>query len=126
MCSVVHTININTNKIIFSARYAAANPRALCATVLDQSGRPQPGLTYAKLASRSHKVAHLLLGKLSSSAHGGPGLRLGDCVALVYPNSDPLAFMVAWFGCQLAGVVPVPIQVTFRFDTDIVTGKAVL
>lgn len=32
-------------------------------------------------------------------------------VALVYPNSDPLSFMCAFYGCVTAGVVPVPIEV---------------
>lgn len=32
-------------------------------------------------------------------------------VALVYPNNDPAAFMTAFYGCLLAEVVPVPIEV---------------
>lgn len=32
-------------------------------------------------------------------------------VALVFPNNDPVAFMVAFYGCLLAEVVPVPIEV---------------
>lgn len=32
-------------------------------------------------------------------------------VALVYPNNDPAAFMTAFYGCLLADVVPVPIEV---------------
>lgn len=32
-------------------------------------------------------------------------------VALVFPNNDPAAFMVAFYGCLLAEVVPVPIEV---------------
>lgn len=35
----------------------------------------------------------------------------GDRVALVYPNTEPLAFLAAFYGCLLAGVVPVPIEV---------------
>ncbi|CAB1326096.1 unnamed protein product, partial [Coregonus sp. 'balchen'] len=38
-------------------------------------------------------------------------LRPGDRVALVFPNNDPAAFMVAFYGCLLAEVVPVPIEV---------------
>lgn len=29
----------------------------------------------------------------------------------MYPNNDPVAFMVAFYGCLLAEVVPVPIEV---------------
>ena len=32
-------------------------------------------------------------------------------VALVYPNSDPGMFWVAFYGCLLAEVIPVPIEV---------------
>lgn len=32
-------------------------------------------------------------------------------VALVFPNNDPAAFMTAFYGCLLAEVVPVPIEV---------------
>lgn len=32
-------------------------------------------------------------------------------MALVYPNSDPGMFWVAFFGCLLAEVIPVPIEV---------------
>ncbi|MEQ2175025.1 DIP2 disco-interacting protein 2 C [Goodea atripinnis] len=32
-------------------------------------------------------------------------------VALVFPNNDPGAFMTAFYGCLLAEVVPVPIEV---------------
>lgn len=29
----------------------------------------------------------------------------------MFPNNDPVAFMVAFYGCLLAEVVPVPIEV---------------
>lgn len=32
-------------------------------------------------------------------------------VALVYPNNDPVAFMCSFYGCLMAGLVPVPIEV---------------
>jgi len=32
-------------------------------------------------------------------------------VALVYPNSEPLSFICAFYGCLTAGVIPVPIEV---------------
>ncbi|KAG5265267.1 hypothetical protein AALO_G00240350 [Alosa alosa] len=37
--------------------------------------------------------------------------RQGDRVALVFPNSDPAAFLVAFYGCLLAELVPVPVEV---------------
>ena len=46
-----------------------------------------------------------------SSSAGGCCIQVGDRVALVYPNNDPISFLVAFYGCLTAGVVPVPIEV---------------
>ena len=40
-----------------------------------------------------------------------PSLSVLLQVALVFPNNDPAASMVAFYGCLLAEVVPVPIEV---------------
>ncbi len=52
---------------------------------------------------------------LLNKAWGGKGgescLKSGDRVALVYPNSDPINFLCAFYGCMFAGIVPVPIEV---------------
>ncbi len=73
-----------------------------------------------KLLSRSHKIAYTLLnrGGAAAAAGGGDasgghfsGIKAGDRVALVYPNNDPLNFMCAFYGCVMAGMVPVPIEV---------------
>jgi acyl-CoA synthetase (AMP-forming)/AMP-acid ligase II len=53
-------------------------------------------LTYAELATQARRVASLLADRLA------PGSR----AILVYPPG--LEFIAAFFGCQLAGVVPVP------------------
>ncbi|ETE65150.1 Disco-interacting protein 2-like B, partial [Ophiophagus hannah] len=62
-----------------------------------------------KLWSRSLKLAYTLLNKLGTKNE--PVLKPGDRVALVYPNNDPVMFMVAFYGCLLAEVLPVPIEV---------------
>ncbi|KAI9553366.1 putative disco-interacting protein 2 isoform X2 [Daphnia sinensis] len=99
-------------------RYGSSNYKAPAATVLDPNGKMFTTLTYGKLQSRSYKIAYALLNKLSK--HGGPGsaellgsssVKPGDRVALVYPNSDAIGFMCAFYGCLHAGVVPVPIEV---------------
>ncbi|KPP78511.1 disco-interacting protein 2 B-like [Scleropages formosus] len=59
--------------------------------------------------TRSVKLAYTLLNKLGTKAE--PVLKPGDRVALVYPNSDPGMFWVAFYGCLLAEVIPVPIEV---------------
>ena len=38
-------------------------------------------------------------------------MKPGDRIALVYPNNDPLNMICAFYGCVMAGAVPVPIEV---------------
>ncbi|KAL1006568.1 hypothetical protein UPYG_G00073920 [Umbra pygmaea] len=90
-------------------RWGTISPKAPCLTSLDTTGKPLYVLTYGKLWSRSIKLAYNILHKLGSKQE--PMVRPGDRVALVFPNNDPVAFMVAFYGCLLAEVVPVPIEV---------------
>ncbi|XP_029686936.1 disco-interacting protein 2 homolog C isoform X1 [Takifugu rubripes] len=90
-------------------RWGTISPKAPCLTTMDTNGKPLYMLTYGKLWSRSVKVAYNLLHKLGNKQE--PLVRPGDRVALVYPNNDPAAFMTAFYGCLLAEVVPVPIEV---------------
>ncbi|KPP64729.1 disco-interacting protein 2C-like, partial [Scleropages formosus] len=90
-------------------RWGTISPKAPCLTTMDTNGKLLYILTYGKLWTRSMKVAYNILHKLGTKQE--PILRPGDRVALVYPNNDPAAFMVAFYGCLLAEVVPVPIEV---------------
>ncbi|XP_039768433.1 disco-interacting protein 2 homolog A isoform X3 [Ornithorhynchus anatinus] len=90
-------------------RWGTTQPKAPCLTALDTTGKAIYTLTYGKLWSRSLKLAYTLLNKLSSKNE--PLLKPGDRVALVFPNSDPVMFMVAFYGCLLAELIPVPIEV---------------
>ncbi|XP_029101982.1 disco-interacting protein 2 homolog C isoform X3 [Scleropages formosus] len=90
-------------------RWGTISPKAPCLTTMDTNGKPLYILTYGKLWTRSMKVAYNILHKLGTKQE--PMLRPGDRVALVFPNNDPAAFMVAFYGCLLAEVVPVPIEV---------------
>ncbi|XP_070263123.1 disco-interacting protein 2 homolog A isoform X7 [Myotis yumanensis] len=90
-------------------RWGTMQPKAPCLTALDTTGKAVYTLTYGKLWSRSLKLAYTLLNKLTSKNE--PLLKPGDRVALVFPNSDPVMFMVAFYGCLLAELVPVPIEV---------------
>lgn len=95
-------------------RYGTTQSKAVAAIVLDHSGRPAYSLTYGKLLSRATKVAHMLLTKLAPCTVGKDRVQLcksGDRVALVYPNTEPLSFLVAFYGCLLAGIIPVPVEV---------------
>ncbi|XP_062862253.1 disco-interacting protein 2 homolog A [Trichomycterus rosablanca] len=90
-------------------RWGTSHPKSSCLTSLDNTGKPVHTLTYGKLWTRSQKLAYTLLNKLST--RNEPLLRPGDRVALVFPNNDPVMFMVAFYGCLLAELVPVPIEV---------------
>jgi len=63
-----------------------------------------------KLQSRSQKIAYALLNRVGFKPTD-VNVKPGDRIALVYPNNDPLNFMCAFYGCVMAGVVPVPIEV---------------
>uniref|UniRef100_A0A8C7S842 DMAP1-binding domain-containing protein n=1 Tax=Oncorhynchus mykiss TaxID=8022 RepID=A0A8C7S842_ONCMY len=90
------------------ARWGASQAKSPALTTLDVTGKPLYTLTYGKLWSRSLKLAYTLLNKLGTKNE--PVLRPGDRVALVYPNTDPAMFWVAFYGCLLAEVIPVPIE----------------
>ena len=91
-------------------RYGSATYKAPAATVLDPNGKMSITLTYGKLLSRSHKIAYALLNRVGFK-NTEVNVKPGDRVALVYPNNDPLGYMCAFYGCIMAGVVPVPIEV---------------
>ncbi|TRZ00032.1 hypothetical protein DNTS_033580 [Danionella cerebrum] len=91
------------------ARWGATQAKSPALTALDITGKPLYTLTYGKLWSRSLKLAYTLLNKLGTKNE--QVLKPGDRVALVYPNSDPGMFWVAFYGCLLAEVIPVPIEV---------------
>lgn len=74
-----------------------------------------------KLLSRSHKVAYMLLNKSWGGKGGESCLKSGDRVALVYPNSDPINFLCAFYGCMFAGIVPVPIEVPLTRRVSVAT-----
>ncbi|PKU34043.1 hypothetical protein llap_15653 [Limosa lapponica baueri] len=98
-------------------RWGTTQAKCPCLTALDVTGKPVYTLTYGKLWSRSLKLAYTLLNKLGTKNE--PVLKPGDRVALVYPNNDPVMFMVAFYGCLLAEVIPVPIEVPLtRKGTD--------
>ncbi|XP_047445733.1 disco-interacting protein 2 homolog C isoform X2 [Mugil cephalus] len=90
-------------------RWGTISPKAPCLTTMDTNGKPLYVLTYGKLWSRSVKVAYNLLHKLGTKQE--PLVKPGDRVALVFPNNDPAAFITAFYGCLLAEIVPVPIEV---------------
>ncbi|CAG0916938.1 unnamed protein product [Notodromas monacha] len=92
-------------------RYGSASFKAPVATVLDAGNKLSNTLSYGKLLSRSQRVAYALLNYGTSKTSENVSIRAGDRVALVFPNSDPLGFLCAFYGCLQSGIVPVPIEV---------------
>ncbi|CAF0720628.1 unnamed protein product [Rotaria sp. Silwood1] len=97
-------------------QHASQQPRTNAITILDEQTKPSQTLTFLKLLTRSQKIAYNLLHKVHS--HGNTGsnsrenlLKTGDRVALVYSSNDPINFICAFYGCLLAGMVPLPIDV---------------
>ncbi|CAL8070422.1 unnamed protein product [Calicophoron daubneyi] len=90
-------------------RYAGLSCKTPVLTCLDVSGRPTQVLTYAKLLQRSIRIAYMLLNKLGH--RGEQSLKPRDRVALVYANNEPISFFAAFYGCILASVVPIAIEV---------------
>ncbi len=83
-------------------------------SVLDQSGKSTSSLTYNKLLKRAQQSAYHLLNKLtfqSPSTGTDLHLKLGDRVALVFPNNDPIGFTISFCACLMAGLVALPIDV---------------
>jgi acyl-CoA synthetase (AMP-forming)/AMP-acid ligase II len=85
---------------------ASSNPtRMLTAmTQIDAKGKEASTLTWEKLGARAEKVAMVIKEKSS--------LQVGDRIGLVYQKAETLDFIVALFGCFLAGMVAVPINAT--------------
>ncbi|CAF1010547.1 unnamed protein product, partial [Didymodactylos carnosus] len=83
--------------------------------VLDEQGKAANTLTFIKLMTRSHKIAFNLLNKVHCQGSGSTSrenlLKSGDRVALVYSNNDPINFICAFYGCIIAGIVPLPVDV---------------
>uniref|UniRef100_A0A8C9F177 Disco interacting protein 2 homolog C n=1 Tax=Pavo cristatus TaxID=9049 RepID=A0A8C9F177_PAVCR len=77
-------------------RWGTISPKAPCLTTMDTNGKPLYILTYGEHSLNS--LDSLTCVSLFQ-------------VTLVFPNNDPAAFMVAFYGCLLAEVVPVPIEV---------------
>uniref|UniRef100_A0A673MNW8 Disco-interacting protein 2 homolog C n=1 Tax=Sinocyclocheilus rhinocerous TaxID=307959 RepID=A0A673MNW8_9TELE len=94
-------------------RWGTISPKAPCLTTMDTNGKPLYVLTYGKITlfnySHTYNDQHPIRSCLESDTF--PLLSFHEQVALVFPNNDPAAFMVAFYGCLLAEVVPVPIEV---------------
>ncbi|CAF0872512.1 unnamed protein product [Brachionus calyciflorus] len=93
-------------------KFANASSKAICLSVLDQYGKSVNSITYVKLLSRAQKIAYHLLTKLNLSNNNEEiHLKQGDRVALVFPNNDPIGFVISFCACVLAGLVAIPIDV---------------
>lgn len=77
--------------------WAAEQPQRRAFVFLGPENREQESLTFASLDRGARRLAATL------SQHGRPG----DRVLLMFPSG--LAFVLSFFACQYAGMVPVPV-----------------
>ncbi len=66
------------------------------------------------MLKRAQQTAYHLLNKLtfhSPTSGADLHLKLGDRVALVFPNNDPIGFTISFCACLMAGLVALPIDV---------------
>ncbi|KAF9112954.1 hypothetical protein BGX27_002500 [Mortierella sp. AM989] len=82
-----------------------ANTKAF--SVVDIKGRETASWTWEKLHGRAEKISQTILEKTQ--------LRRGSRVALVYRKSEIMEFMAAFYGCMMAGMTAVPINVIEEF-----------
>lgn len=95
-------------------RYGTAMFKAPAITVLSLNSKNNTTITYGKLLSRARKIAYSLLNKIGYK--GENRLKPGDRVALIYSNDDSIPFTCAFYGCLMAGIVGVPIEVPTSMD----------
>ncbi|RIA97927.1 hypothetical protein C1645_751184 [Glomus cerebriforme] len=82
-------------------------PKQTAFIVLDQKGREINEWTWEKLHLKAEKMAQVISRE--------SGLMKGERVALIYRKAEILEFLVALYGCFLAGVVAVPINAVEEF-----------
>ncbi|KAI1321834.1 hypothetical protein EDD11_000110 [Mortierella claussenii] len=82
-----------------------ANAKAF--SVVDIKGRETASWTWEKLHGRAEKISQTILEKTQ--------LRRGSRVALVYRKSEIMEFLAAFYGCMMAGMTAVPINVIEEF-----------
>ncbi|KAG9062677.1 hypothetical protein KI688_004981 [Linnemannia hyalina] len=76
-------------------------------SVVDIKGRETASWTWEKLHGRAEKISQTILEKTQ--------LRRGSRVALVYRKSEIMDFLAAFYGCMMAGMTAVPINVIEEF-----------
>ncbi|KAG0223249.1 hypothetical protein BGW42_006007, partial [Actinomortierella wolfii] len=88
----------------FRGLYQGANKAF---SVVDVKGRETASWTWEKLQGRAEKISQSIIEKTQ--------LRRGSRVALVYRKSEIMDFLAAFFGCMMAGMTAVPINVIEEF-----------
>ncbi|KAF9203156.1 hypothetical protein BGZ49_006727 [Haplosporangium sp. Z 27] len=82
-------------------------PDASAFSAVDNKGRETGSCTWAEILSRAEKISRTILLKSQ--------LRHGSRIGLVYRKSEILDFLAAFYGCLMAGMTAVPINVIEDF-----------
>ena len=90
------------NLAMILRKRAKLNEREPAVLIIDERGKESEVITWDKLYFRAEKIAKQVKNKAA--------LYPGDRVGLIYQNVEVIDFMVAIYGCFLAGVVAVPLN----------------
>uniref|UniRef100_A0A8C4QYM6 Uncharacterized protein n=1 Tax=Eptatretus burgeri TaxID=7764 RepID=A0A8C4QYM6_EPTBU len=89
-------------------RWGTQNTKASCLTTFDMNGKVFSTLSY--VSSPILKFCISLLHKHHCNSHHH-FVCIVMQVALVYSNSEPTTFAVAFYACLFSGLIPVPVEV---------------
>lgn len=90
------------------------NPKESAITSWDINGKMKTW-TWAKFHARAKAAAFEITEKF--------GLEPGDKCGLMIPNSEPFTFLSAFFGCLLAEVIPLTIELPITNSRDGLTAR---
>ena len=89
-------------------------PREPAFTSWDVNGKPKTW-TWVKFHARAKAAAYEITEKF--------GLEPGDKCGLMIPNSEPFTFLAAFFGCLLAEVIPLSVELPITNSRDGLTAR---
>ncbi|KAH3684527.1 hypothetical protein WICPIJ_004498 [Wickerhamomyces pijperi] len=75
-------------------------------SIVDSKGKQTTSISWEKLYLKAEKIAQMIRDK--------SGMYTGDRVCLIYQDVETIEFAIALFGCFLAGVVAVPLALSWN------------
>ncbi|KAF9107721.1 hypothetical protein BGX27_008630 [Mortierella sp. AM989] len=105
--SILPSITTPSSSAVAGEGILRVNPDADAFSLVDNKGREVGSCTWAEILGRAEKISRTILLKTQ--------LRRGSRVGLVYRKAEILDFLAAFYGCLMAGMTAVPINVIEDF-----------